>query len=34
MLLGMLSIGAAYAVVVRQTTGYALWIGEGEVGCE
>ena len=34
MLLGILSIGAGYAIVVRQTTGYVLWIGEGEVGCE
>ena len=34
MLLGMFCVGAAYTVIVRSTSGYALAIDERRVGCE
>ena len=33
MLLGMLYIGVFYTAIVRKTSGHALEIGEGRVGC-
>jgi len=33
MLLGILSLSAAYADVVRQTHKYALWLGKEEIAC-
>ena len=33
-LLGMICVGAAYTVIVRQTSGYTPAIGEGGIGCE